>query len=140
MTALGGFLLLWTFVVEPALGTDGFNVVGAVAYLGRRPGRVRHRDQARLRRRPSATHAIRLLLVAMALLLATSVVVLLPALDTASLRTSRTAGGLLFALYGVLARRGGPAPGAGRDRRRASAQRTERAVAAAGGAVRRPRP
>jgi diguanylate cyclase (GGDEF)-like protein len=116
ITAVGGFLLVWTFLVEPVLSTNRVNVAGAIMYtvgalvvfaiavkliLGRG-----------LRDRP-----VLLLLLATTLLVASWTVILLPALDHASVGTGRV-DSTLWMFYGVTIGAVGLHPSLAQPRRR----------------------
>jgi diguanylate cyclase len=100
MVAVGGFLLVWTFLVEPALTTSGFNAEGAVVYLV--GALVVFAIAIKLVFGGGlGDRSVRLLLLGVFLLLAVTVVALLPALNTSAIRANRP-GGELWAFYGAV--------------------------------------
>ena len=116
MTEVGGFLLVWTFLVEPAIGGNTISVAAAVGYavgsLVVSAITVKLIFGGGLR-----DSSVRLLLLATAFLLAASVAVVLPGLHGATLRTGYL-GTALSCFYGVVLGAVGLHPSLARPRRR----------------------
>ncbi len=116
VTGIAGFLLVWTFAVEPTLGQGRFNLAAGVTYsIGML---VVLALTAKLAFGGGLQHgALRLLLCAMMLLLASSVLLLLPAVTNEAI-TSNRAGGILRACYGAVLGAVGLHPALGEPRSR----------------------